>query len=58
MKKTTKPNVRLLGIDCAVPDCDKTATMIVSISINNVGKKRLAVCRCHGDAAKEDKPRE
>jgi hypothetical protein len=56
MKKTTSPrNVKFLGLDCAVPDCDRTATMVVSISINNAGKKRLAVCKCHADAAKEDR---
>jgi hypothetical protein len=48
-------HLKFLGLDCAVPDCDKTATMVVRISINNLGKKRLAVCKCHGDAAKEDR---
>jgi len=55
MNETSKLAVyRNLNLDCAVPDCEEKATRTARISINNLPKKRLPVCKAHGDAAKED----
>lgn len=50
----TSKQIRTLKLDCAVPGCPDKAVTTASISINNAPKKRLPVCRCHADAAKED----
>jgi hypothetical protein len=45
---------KTLKLHCAVPGCPDPATTTANISINNAPKKRLPVCRCRADAAKED----
>jgi hypothetical protein len=52
----TSKQIRTLKLDCAVPHCEDKAVTIASISINSAPKKRLPVCQCHADAAKEDQP--
>jgi hypothetical protein len=48
--------IKALKLNCAVPDCTRTATTTAHISINNAPKKHLPVCHYHADAAKEDLP--
>ena len=46
--------MKLRQLQCSVPDCVETARYTASISINSAPKKRLAVCKQHRDAARED----
>lgn len=41
---------------CSVPDCTRSALRTAAISINNRPRELLPVCKCHWEAAQEDKP--
>lgn len=45
-------------LTCSVPDCDLPSVVDVNISINNLPKRKLPVCKMHADAALEDVPTE
>jgi len=41
---------------CGVPGCENQACDMALISVNNARRQMKAVCRCHFDAAQEDRP--